>query len=46
MSRPLCAYPATAKWMGRGSTDDAANFACVDARHQPGDFSVADPPRN
>ena len=46
MSRPLCAYPATATWTGRGSTDDAANFACVDAQHQPGDFSVADLPRN
>jgi feruloyl esterase len=28
-TRPLCAYPKTAKWKGAGSTDDAANFACV-----------------
>jgi hypothetical protein len=46
MSRPLCAYPAIAKWTGRGSTDDAANVGWVDAQHQTGDFSVADPPRN
>jgi pimeloyl-ACP methyl ester carboxylesterase len=46
MSRPLCAYPATAKWTGRGSTDDAASFVCVDGQHQTGDFRVADPPRN
>ena len=29
-TRPLCAYPAVARWSGRGSTDDAANFSCVD----------------
>ncbi len=28
-TRPLCAYPRIAKWKGTGSTDDAANFACV-----------------
>ena len=28
-SRPLCAYPGVAKYKGTGSTDDAANFACV-----------------
>jgi feruloyl esterase len=28
-SRPLCAYPAVAKYQGSGSTDDAANFVCV-----------------
>ena len=27
LTRPLCAYPMTAKWTGRGSTDDAANPA-------------------
>jgi feruloyl esterase len=27
-TRPLCAYPLTAHWMGSGSTDDAANFVC------------------
>jgi feruloyl esterase len=28
-SRPLCAYPAVARYQGSGSTDDAANFVCV-----------------
>ncbi len=28
-SRPLCAYPKVAHYMGSGSTDDAANFRCV-----------------
>ena len=28
-TRPLCRYPEVAKWKGSGSTDDAANFACV-----------------
>jgi feruloyl esterase len=28
-TRPLCAYPAVARWEGLGSTDDAANFACA-----------------
>jgi hypothetical protein len=28
-TRPLCPWPATAKWNGTGSTDDAANFSCV-----------------
>jgi feruloyl esterase len=27
-SRPLCPYPQVARYKGRGSTDDAANFAC------------------
>jgi feruloyl esterase len=27
-SRPVCAYPLVAKYKGRGSTDDAANFEC------------------
>lgn len=27
-SRPLCAYPKVAKYTGKGSTDDAANFVC------------------
>lgn len=26
--RPLCAYPATAHYVGFGSTDEAANFQC------------------
>jgi feruloyl esterase len=28
-TRPLCAYPNMARYKGSGSTDDAANFACV-----------------
>jgi feruloyl esterase len=28
-TRPLCPYPAVAKWKGSGSTDEAANFICV-----------------
>ncbi len=28
-TRPLCPHPQEAKWTGRGSTDDAANFVCV-----------------
>ena len=27
-TRPLCAYPKVAVYKGRGSTDEAANFAC------------------
>jgi hypothetical protein len=30
-SRPLCPYPAFAKYVGSGSTDDAANFVCSTA---------------
>jgi feruloyl esterase len=28
-TRPLCAYPKTAKYKGTGSTDEAGNFECV-----------------
>jgi len=28
MTRPLCPYPEEAEWTGKGSTNDAANFAC------------------
>jgi len=31
-TRPLCAYPKAAYWTGNGSTDDAANFVCTDAK--------------
>jgi feruloyl esterase len=27
-TRPLCAYPATARYVGTGNTDDATNFQC------------------
>jgi len=28
-TRPLCPYPQVARYRGQGSTDEAANFACV-----------------
>ena len=28
-SRPLCPYPQVARYTGKGSIDEAANFACV-----------------
>jgi len=28
-TRPLCQFPKVAKWKGTGSTDEAANFSCV-----------------
>jgi feruloyl esterase len=28
-TRPLCAYPLVARHTGKGSIDEAANFACV-----------------
>ena len=28
-TRPLCAYPQVARYTGKGSTDDAANFSCA-----------------
>jgi len=31
-TRPLCAFPKVARWIGTGSTDDAANFTCVAPR--------------
>jgi hypothetical protein len=39
-TRPLCAYPNTAMWTGVGSTDDAANFVCVDGDHEAADFRI------
>jgi hypothetical protein len=29
LSRPLCAYPLSARYTGHGSTDDAKNFVCA-----------------
>jgi hypothetical protein len=31
-TRPLCAYPKVARYLGRGSTDDAASFVCAAPR--------------
>ena len=45
-TRPLCPYPKTAKWTGVGSTDDAANFVCVDGRHDAKDFKITGPGSN
>ncbi len=28
-TRPLCVYPKVARWNGKGSSDEANNFACV-----------------
>jgi pimeloyl-ACP methyl ester carboxylesterase len=40
ITRPLCPYPATATWTGKGSTDEATNFVCVDGRQQAADFRI------
>ena len=36
-TRPLCAYPQYARYIGSGSIDDASNFDCVtgDDRRRP-----------
>ena len=34
-TRPLCPYPAVARWSGSGSTDEAANFTCVAGSQRP-----------
>lgn len=39
-SRPLCPYPQAARYKGTGSTDDAANFACL----SPESLSLPRPP--
>jgi feruloyl esterase len=31
-TRPLCPYPEVARYRGSGSTDDAASFACAEAK--------------
>jgi feruloyl esterase len=31
-TRPLCPYPQVARHSGSGSTDEAANFACVEGQ--------------
>jgi feruloyl esterase len=32
MTRPLCAYPQVARWMGKGQATDAMSFSCVDEK--------------
>ncbi|MGJ5075867.1 tannase/feruloyl esterase family alpha/beta hydrolase [Bradyrhizobium oligotrophicum] len=34
MTRPLCVFPKIARYNGRGSTDDAASFSCVEGGHR------------
>jgi len=34
-TRPLCVYPQVARYKGTGSSDDAANFACVTMATSP-----------
>lgn len=34
-SRPLCPYPRVARWNGKGSSDAAENFSCVDPGTSP-----------
>ena len=29
LTRPLCPYPQTARYLGRGNSNDAANFECA-----------------
>jgi feruloyl esterase len=29
-TRPICLYPRVARYTGRGDSNDAANFTCVD----------------
>src|SRR6266550_8312087 len=31
-TRPLCPYPEESRWTGKGSRDDASNYACVGRR--------------
>src|SRR5262249_37853939 len=31
-TRPLCPYPQIAQYRGSGSTDEAANFSCVESK--------------
>src|SRR5206468_6247380 len=44
MSRPLCAYPKQARYVGSGPTTDAGSFACVDDGNN--DPSLENPARD
>jgi hypothetical protein len=39
-TRPLCAFPKTAKWNGVNDTDTADSFACADGGHDMSDFTT------
>ena len=45
-TRPLCPFPKTARWTGVGSSDDAANFVCVNGKHDSNDFKITGPGSN
>jgi feruloyl esterase len=45
MSRPLCPYPLVARWTGKGSTSEAANFVCRPAPAPAKTASSAPPGR-
>lgn len=34
-SRPFCPYPQTSRYKGKGSTEDAENFACENQQNSP-----------
>lgn len=34
-TRRICTFPPCARWTGRGSTDDAANFQCIAQEKRP-----------
>jgi pimeloyl-ACP methyl ester carboxylesterase len=40
LTRTLCPYPTIARWNGSGSTDDAANFVCIDGQHDVSAFRI------
>lgn len=44
-SRPVYAYPAAARYSGKGSVDDAASFIAVTPARQPGKFRWIGVPR-
>jgi feruloyl esterase len=37
-TRPICAYPQVARYVGSGSIDDAANFVCREPRDRGRDY--------
>ena len=41
-TRPLCPYPEQARYKGRGSTNDAANFVCKVVKHDGDDDEDGD----
>ena len=41
-TRPICAYPQVARYVGSGSIDDAANFVCREPRHRTTAMTIID----